>query len=155
MSSNEKKDVEMTDVSNRDTTVEKSKSAAEEALLKQISSAIESTQKRIDAQSDQKTLDSVLDELLTLEKKARVAADGDNTTRIVVHIVDLCVQCGAWQKLFELLHVLSRKRNQIRQAITRMVQQAMDVGIERSPDKQTRLTLINELRKITEGKVCL
>lgn len=130
---------------------EKKKREESQAFHAQITDVLASTQKRVDDNA-QGEFATVMEELLVLEKQARMAADGDNTTRLLEHIVKLCVQCAHWDQLVELLNSLSKKRNQIKQGITRMVQQAME-GLDRTPNKQTKLLLINELRKICEGKI--
>lgn len=57
-----------------------------------------------------------------------------------------------WKKLNEHLIIMSRKRNQLKQAVTKMVQAAMKY-VDEITDEQTKLNLITTLRTVTEGKV--
>lgn len=60
-----------------------------------------------------------------------------------------------WSKLNENLVVMSKKRNQLKQAVTKMVQTAMNY-IDLIEEELTKLNLIATLRTVTEGKVnCL
>ncbi len=47
---------------------------------------------------------------------------------------------------------LSKRRSQLKQAITKMVQEAYEL-VEETPDLDTKLKLIETLRDITTGKV--
>lgn len=48
--------------------------------------------------------------------------------------------------------VLSKKHSQLKQAITRMVQTVMGF-LDQTPDKKTKLSVIETLRTVTEGKI--
>ncbi len=47
---------------------------------------------------------------------------------------------------------MSKKRNQLKQAVTKMVQAAMKY-VDTITDEPTKLALISTLRTVTEGKV--
>ncbi len=47
---------------------------------------------------------------------------------------------------------LSKRRSQLKQAITKMVQEAYEL-VEKTPDLDTKLKLIETLRTVTTGKV--
>ena len=47
---------------------------------------------------------------------------------------------------------LSKRRSQLKQAITKMVQEAYEL-VEKTPDLDTKLKLIETLRNVTTGKV--
>ena len=80
------------------------------------------------------------------------AADAISTGRILECIVELCIQASDWSKLNEYLLVMSKKRGQLKQATTKMVQQACQ-AIDQTPDKKTKIGLIDTLRTVTAGKV--
>jgi hypothetical protein len=52
----------------------------------------------------------------------------------------------------ELIVTLSKRRSQLKQAITKMVQEAYEL-VEKTPDLDTKLKLIETLRNVTTGKV--
>ncbi|CAG8767048.1 12696_t:CDS:2, partial [Acaulospora colombiana] len=93
-----------------------------------------------------------LEQLLALEKQTRQAADLTSSTRVLIHIVKLCYQSGDWKLLNEYVILLSKKHGQLRQAITKMVQEVMTY-LESTPDLKTKLELIDSLRTVTEGKI--
>lgn len=57
-----------------------------------------------------------------------------------------------WQKLNEHLVIMSKKRNQLKQAVAKMVQAAMQY-VGTIADEHVKLNLIATLRTVTEGKV--
>ena len=53
----------------------------------------------------------------------------------------------------EHVQILSKKHGQLKQAITKMVQTVMGF-LDETPDMETKLSVIETLRTVTEGKVC-
>ena len=53
----------------------------------------------------------------------------------------------------EQVLLLSKKHGQLKQATTKMVQEVMGF-IKETPDGVTKLSVIETLRTVTEGKVC-
>ncbi|RIB22313.1 hypothetical protein C2G38_2243367 [Gigaspora rosea] len=97
-------------------------------------------------------LHQALEQLLALEKQTRQAADLSSSTRVLIHIVKLCYQSGNWKLLNEHVILLSKKHGQLKQAITKMVQETMGY-LDSTPDQETKLELIDTLRTVTEGKI--
>jgi hypothetical protein len=58
-----------------------------------------------------------LEMLAPLEKTARMQANLDHSTKILLHIVDLCVLAGNHAVLLEQLMSVSKKRSQMKQVI--------------------------------------
>jgi len=54
--------------------------------------------------------------------------------------------------LNEHIVTLSKRRSQLKQAITKMVQEAYEL-VEKTPDLDTKLKLIETLRNVTTGKI--
>ena len=54
----------------------------------------------------------------------------------------------------EQVLLLSKKHGQLKQATTKMVQ-AVVGWIEETPSTETKLSVIETLRTVTEGKVCI
>ncbi|KAI9595544.1 prosome, macropain 26S subunit, non-ATPase, 12, isoform CRA_b [Syncephalis fuscata] len=125
---------------------EKDFTAETEALVAETESLVQ-------AQPDQ--LDAALERLLLLEKQTRqmYSADLASTTRLLVHICRLCKQAGRWETLNENVILLAKKHGQLKQAITRMVQEAMTYLSSLTDDAPTHLALITALRTVTEGKI--
>jgi 26S proteasome regulatory subunit N5 len=97
-------------------------------------------------------LQGAIEKLTILEKKARQASDLASTSRLVVGLVTICKEAGDWSLLNEQVLLLSKKHGQLKQAITKMVQVVMGF-LNDTPSKETKLSLIETLRTVTEGKI--
>jgi len=97
-------------------------------------------------------LQEALDQLYTLEKQTRTAADAVSTGRILVCIVELCYDKKDWDLLNENILTLSKKRSQLKQSVTKMVQKCVTY-VEETPNKEIKLKLIDTLRTVTAGKI--
>ena len=93
-----------------------------------------------------------IDKLLSLEKQTRQSSDLPSTSRILVAIVTISKDSGDWSLLNEQVQLLSKKHGQLKQAITKMVQVVMDF-LDETPSIDVKLTVIETLRTVTEGKV--
>lgn len=96
-------------------------------------------------------LDEAIEELMTLEKKTRTASDGISTAKLLVKICQLLYAAKEWPKLHEHIVLLSKKRGQLKRAITDMIQLCM--GWLPDLDKATKLELIATLNEVTKGKI--
>lgn len=97
-------------------------------------------------------LESSIEKLLNVEKQMRLAGDVAGTKKAVTDILQLCFEARAWKTLNEQIVVLSKRRGQLKQAVTAMVQQAMQY-IDETPDLETRIELIKTLNNISAGKI--
>ncbi|KAK0082743.1 hypothetical protein PV325_009925 [Microctonus aethiopoides] len=93
-----------------------------------------------------------LDQLLVLEKLTRTGADMVSTSRVLVAIVEICFEAKNWAALNEHIVLLSKRRSQLKQAVTKMVQECCTY-IDKTPDRETMIKLIETLRSVTEGKI--
>jgi len=69
-----------------------------------------------------------------------------------VAIITIAKNSGDWSFLNEQILLLSKKHGQLKQATTKMVQVAMSF-INETPDAEKKLSVIETLRTVTEGKV--
>ncbi|KAK1055596.1 proteasome regulatory particle subunit [Friedmanniomyces endolithicus] len=93
-----------------------------------------------------------IDKLLALEKQTRQSSDLPSTSRLIVAIVTICKNRGDWSLLNEQVLLLSKKHGQLKQAITKMVQVVMSF-LPDAPTTETKLSTIETLRTVTEGKI--
>jgi len=93
-----------------------------------------------------------LDALLALEKQTRTGADTVSTGRVLVAIVQICYDAGKLTELNDNVVTLTKRRSQLKQAVTKMVQECCSY-VDQIKDKETKLKLINTLRNVTEGKI--
>ncbi|KAL4791789.1 PCI domain-containing protein [Aspergillus venezuelensis] len=93
-----------------------------------------------------------IDKLLVLEKQARQSNDLPTTSRLLVTIVTISKNKGDWNLLNDQILLLSKKHGQLKQAITRMVQTVMKF-LDDTPNLDTKLSVIQTLRTVTEGKI--
>ncbi|CAK1547135.1 unnamed protein product [Leptosia nina] len=93
-----------------------------------------------------------IDQLLALEKQTRTVADMASTARILVTIVQICYEAKNWTALNDHIVLLSKRRSQLKLAVVKMVQECYTY-VNKTPDKETKIKLIETLRTITEGKI--
>ncbi|KAK3072718.1 proteasome regulatory particle subunit [Teratosphaeriaceae sp. CCFEE 6253] len=101
--------------------------------------------------ADGKTQESI-ERLLALEKQTRQSSDLPSTSRLIVAIVTICKNGGDWPLLNEQVLLLSKKHGQLKQAVTKMVQVVM-AFLGDAPSTETKLSAIETLRTVTEGKI--
>ena len=82
------------------------------------------------------------------------SSDLASTSRALTAIVTICKNSGDWGLLNEQVLLLSKKHGQLKQAITKMVQVVMTF-LDDTPNTETKLSVIETLRTVTEGKVCM
>ncbi|GAV88711.1 PCI domain-containing protein [Cephalotus follicularis] len=97
-------------------------------------------------------LESAIDKLLDEEKQMRLSGDVSGTKKAVTEILQLCFEAKDWKTLNDQILNLSKKRGQLKQAVTLMVQQAMQY-IDETPDIETRIELIKTLNNVSAGKI--
>ncbi|CAJ1937925.1 unnamed protein product [Sphenostylis stenocarpa] len=97
-------------------------------------------------------LDAAIEQLLNVEKQMRLAGEVAGTRKAVTDILQLCFEARAWKTLNDQIVVLSKRRGQLKQAVTAMVQQAMQY-IDETPDIETRIELIKTLNSVSAGKI--
>merc|ERR1712038_1519413 len=99
-------------------------------------------------------LNEALEILLGLEKQTRTGADMHSTSKILVAVVKLCYEAKEWSLLNEHIILLTKRRSQIKTAVTKMVQQCYAwVKEGQLPSREVELKLIETLRTVTEGKI--
>ncbi|KAK2593948.1 proteasome regulatory particle subunit [Conoideocrella luteorostrata] len=97
-------------------------------------------------------LQGAIEKLTALEKQTRQASDLASTSRVLIAIVTICKNAGDWSLMNEQTLVLSKKHSQLKQAITKMVQTVVGF-LDDTPDLKTKLSVIETLRTVTEGKI--
>ena len=80
------------------------------------------------------------------------ASDLASTSRLLVAIITISKKSEDWPLLNEQILLLSKKHGQLKQATTKMVQVAVSF-IDEAKSQDDKLTLIETLRTVTEGKV--
>uniref|UniRef100_A0A673HI03 26S proteasome non-ATPase regulatory subunit 12-like n=1 Tax=Sinocyclocheilus rhinocerous TaxID=307959 RepID=A0A673HI03_9TELE len=97
-------------------------------------------------------LQEAIESLLSLEKQTRTVSDMVSTSRILVAIVQLCYEAKDWDALNENIMLLSKRRSQLKQAVTKMVQECYTY-VDAMSDLSIKLRLIDTLRTVTAGKI--
>lgn len=80
------------------------------------------------------------------------ASDLATTSRLLIAIVTTSKNSGDWTLLNDQVLLLSKKHAQLKQATTRMVQEVMKF-LDDTPSLDVKLSVIETLRTVTEGKV--
>ncbi|XP_071697525.1 26S proteasome non-ATPase regulatory subunit 12 homolog A-like [Rutidosis leptorrhynchoides] len=98
------------------------------------------------------SLDAQIESLLNIEKQMRLNGDVAGTKKAAIDIIQLCFEKRAWKTLNDQIVVLSKRRGQLKQVVTAVVQQAMQY-IEETPDIETKIELIQTLNSVSAGKI--
>jgi len=96
-------------------------------------------------------LNGAIEVLLSAEKQTRQGGDVSSTSRLCVEIINLCFEKKEYKLLNENLVLISKRRGQLKTAVQRTVQAAMEFIPKLEGD--TKLALIDTLISITEGKI--
>lgn len=110
---------------------------------KQIPEALELAKSNVQA---------AIEKLSILEKSTRQASDLASTSKLLVAVVTICKDSRDWGLLNDQVLLLSKKHGQLKQAITKMVQVVMTF-IDATPNQEKKLSLIETLLTVTEGKI--
>jgi len=97
-------------------------------------------------------LDTALEKLQAMEKQTRVSGDANSSGRVMVQAVKLCFECKNMEKLNDMIIVFTKKRSQLKAAVTKMVQEAYTY-VDLTQDMPVKMKLIETLRTVTEGKI--
>ncbi|KAF8044251.1 hypothetical protein BT93_A2286 [Corymbia citriodora subsp. variegata] len=97
-------------------------------------------------------LEAAIEQLLNVEKQMRLAGEVAGTKKAAMEILQLCFEAKAWKTLNDQIVLLSKRRGQLKQAVTAMVQQAMQY-IDQTPDLETKIELIKTLNAVAAGKI--
>jgi len=96
--------------------------------------------------------DEAIENLLGVEKTTRLAQDAFATGKVAVCIVQILKELGDWEGLNSHMVLLSKRRQQLKQVLVDMVQEAMKY-LDLTPSHDAKMELINTLRAVTEGKI--
>jgi 26S proteasome regulatory subunit N5 len=97
-------------------------------------------------------LETAITIIYDVEKKARLAGDLAATRKACIAAIELCFDARDWKALSENTLIISKKRAQLKQVITEVVQKVMTY-VEETDDTDTKLDLLDTLRTVTEGKI--
>jgi len=92
-----------------------------------------------------------VEEILVLEKKCRMASDAFSCSKLICKVVSVYYEKKDMEKVHEYLTILTRKRSQLKRAISDIVQLTMS-WLPALDDKQ-KIALIKTLCDITDGKI--
>jgi 26S proteasome regulatory subunit N5 len=106
---------------------------------------------RADTMTKAGRLEEAVEDMLALEKKTRQGYDAISTSKLICCICKLYFEAKDWPKLREFIVLLSKKRGQLKRAITDMVHLAM--GWLDGLDKEKKIELIQTLSEVTDGKI--
>lgn len=105
------------------------------------------------------TLDSILEEMLVLEKKCRLGQDTPSTQKIATQVIKICRKTQKYDLMLTHLETLVKRRAQMKQVQSAMVMEAALAlstdGDEKDPDmsEERRLEILSKLEYVTNGKI--
>jgi 26S proteasome regulatory subunit N5 len=92
-------------------------------------------------------LTEVLDSLLALEKKTRLAADLPSSRTVVTAILDLLFSLQKWNMLTDNFRFLCNRRAQMKPIVQTVVQKGVKY-VDEIKSKPEKIQLINALRDV-------
>lgn len=95
---------------------------------------------------------AAIDALFQLERVNRLATAAPETSCICVSIVRLVHADKDWKGIGQVVTLISKRRAQLKAAVTRSVQEAMSY-LEEITDEPTKLELLKTLHEVTTGKI--
>jgi 26S proteasome regulatory subunit N5 len=98
------------------------------------------------------SIEAAVEKLLGLERTNRMAAAAPETAAICVAIVRLFRDKKDWKSVGEHVVLLSKRRAQLKAAVTKIVQEAMSY-LDDISDESDQLVLLETLRAVTAGKI--
>eukprot|EP00127_Corallochytrium_limacisporum_P003780 Clim_evm112s152 gene=Clim_evmTU112s152 len=93
-----------------------------------------------------------LDALLSFEKKCRNGGDTHSVSRVMLSVVKVAYQSGGLTKVADYVTLLTKKRGQIKQSVSKMMDEAVRL-VDEAKTEEDRMKYIESLRSITEGKI--
>lgn len=100
----------------------------------------------------QENLEEALTNLLALEKKTRLASDMVNTKELAHAILQLLRDNNKWKLLNFHISMLCKRRAQMKKVMQQIIQDGVSF-VEDTPDKETKIELIETLRTVSAGKL--
>eukprot|EP00274_Cyanoptyche_gloeocystis_P001074 CAMPEP_0196663716 /NCGR_PEP_ID=MMETSP1086-20130531/53939_1 /TAXON_ID=77921 /ORGANISM="Cyanoptyche gloeocystis , Strain SAG4.97" /LENGTH=441 /DNA_ID=CAMNT_0041999635 /DNA_START=49 /DNA_END=1374 /DNA_ORIENTATION=+ len=97
-------------------------------------------------------LKEAVENMLAVEKPLRLACEMSGTTKACLAIVNMCFEAKDWKELNNEIVVISKRRAQLKQVITKVVQESMGF-LDKITEKETKLELLGTLRTVTAGKI--
>ncbi|UKK01784.2 26S proteasome non-ATPase regulatory subunit 12 [Theileria orientalis] len=117
-------------------------------------STIEKAKSSLTDKYDEEKLKEVLFDLMMAEKKCRQNLDGESNKKICCFIIEVLYKYGDFPNLNYYLTLLSRKRGQLKVAISGMVSLAKG-WLAELQDKEVKAGLFETLNSMTLGKIYL
>jgi len=102
---------------------------------------------------DKGKLGEALEALLVLEKQCRIAADLEGTTKVCVAVVGVCWAARDLAQLNGHVVLLSKRRAQLRQAVTAYIQEVVRYLDDEELTRAERRELATTLSEVCEGKI--
>lgn len=97
-------------------------------------------------------IDKAIEKLLEMEKKTRLGGDAKSCIRIATEIMRLLVTAAPAAKMMEVAELLMKRRAQMKGVQIVVVKEAHKCA-EATPDRDTKVTLLKQLREICSGKL--
>mmetsp|Transcript_31002 Transcript_31002/g.68078 ORF Transcript_31002/g.68078 Transcript_31002/m.68078 type:complete len:463 (-) Transcript_31002:173-1561(-) len=96
--------------------------------------------------------EEAVEELLVLEKKARMACDAFSVSKLVCQVAQIYFDKQELEKLQEAIMVMTKKRSQLKKVICDVVQKCMG-WFDSMPTREKKVKFIEVLQQVTEGKI--
>lgn len=99
------------------------------------------------------TLEQLVDQLLAVEKKARFGGDVLSTQKLAVEVIKILRTQGKKEEMLTTLDVLMKKRGQMKQVQSAMINEAAEALNVAGMSRDERVELLTRLKFLAEGKI--
>ncbi|PBJ75216.1 19S proteasome regulatory subunit [Trypanosoma cruzi] len=103
--------------------------------------------------STNKSLQDLVDELLTLEKIARLGGDALSTQRLAVEVIRVYRVQGDYAKMLLVLEMLMRKRGQTKMTQSAMIAECAVMISDASLPKESRREVLERVVHLTDSRI--
>eukprot|EP00668_Euglena_longa_P011589 GGOE01013997.1.p1 GENE.GGOE01013997.1~~GGOE01013997.1.p1 ORF type:complete len:506 (+),score=244.71 GGOE01013997.1:95-1519(+) len=93
-----------------------------------------------------------IETLIAMEKATRLGGDTKSTQKLAKEVINVLIDAKDWEQLMEQAELLMKKRSQMKQVQSVIVQEAIK-AVDLAPSKDVKVQLIQKLRSICEGKI--
>eukprot|EP00756_Hemistasia_phaeocysticola_P036620 Hpha_TRINITY_DN16651_c0_g8::TRINITY_DN16651_c0_g8_i1::g.179288::m.179288/K03035/PSMD12, RPN5; 26S proteasome regulatory subunit N5 len=97
-------------------------------------------------------VEQAIEKLLEMEKKSRLGGDAKNCIRVATEIMRLVVAASTAARMMEVAELLMKRRAQMKGVQIVVVKEAHKCA-EGTADKETKITLLKQLREVCSGKL--
>lgn len=123
------------------------------AATKELLEKVNATTLPVLLRSSNKSVEDLIEELLVLEKTARLGGDAASSAKLAVEAIRIYRTRKELEKMLDLLDTLAKKRAQSKRTQSAMVEECAVVLHDGSLSKDAQEEVLKGLARVTDGKI--